>query len=52
MDHINIQLADNVKARIIEKDFLNEYSKGENDLTTRSQIETYYYMKRQLETMK
>ena len=52
IDHLNIQLADNVKARIIDKDFKNEYSTGINDLATRSQVETYYYLKRQLEMVK
>jgi polyphosphate kinase len=52
LDYFQIQLADNVKARIIEKDFLNEYAKSESDLTTRSQVETYYYIKRKMESLK
>jgi len=50
IDHINIQLADNVKARIIDLEFKNEYAKGHSDLATRSQVETYYYIKRKLES--
>lgn len=52
LDYLQIQWSDNVKARIIEKDFLNEYAKGQSDLTTRSQIETYYYIKRKMEQLK
>ncbi|GAB5550902.1 MAG: polyphosphate kinase 1 [Saprospiraceae bacterium] len=52
LDYLQIQWSDNVKARIIEKDFLNEYAKGQSDLTTRSQIETYYYIKRKMENLK
>ncbi|MEM6380503.1 MAG: polyphosphate kinase 1, partial [Bacteroidota bacterium] len=52
LDYLQIQWSDNVKARIIEKDFLNEYAEGESDLTVRSQIETYYYIKRKMEQLK
>lgn len=51
-DSINIQLSDNVKARILDKDFTNEYTKGGSDLATRSQLDTYYYNKRKLESLK
>jgi polyphosphate kinase len=49
---LNIQLADNVKARILDKDFKNEYAKGGSDLATRSQLDIYYYNKRKLEQLK
>ncbi len=52
LDHIEIQWADNVKARIVDDGFDNNYSKGENDLVNRSQIETYYYIKRKMEQLK
>jgi len=48
-DFITIQLADNVKARIIDVDSINEYRKDGSDLAIRSQMETYYYIKRQVE---
>lgn len=51
-DFINIQLSDNVKARILDKDFTNEYAKGGSDLATRSQLDIYYYNKRKLESLK
>ncbi len=49
-DFINIQLTDNVKARVLDKDLTNTYRKTDSDLAIRSQIETYYYIKRQLES--
>ena len=52
LDHIDIQWADNVKARIVDNGFDNKYSKGENDLLNRSQIETYFYIKRKMEQLK
>lgn len=45
-DLINIQLYDNVKARYIHFDKNNEYRTDTTDLAVRSQVETYYYMKR------
>ncbi len=49
-DFINIQLTDNVKARLLDQELSNSYRKNESDLAIRSQIETYYYIKRQLES--
>jgi len=43
---IDIQLNDNVKARYIHYSKNNEYRKDTTDLAVRSQVETYYYMKR------
>ena len=43
---INIQLRDNVKARSLNHNELNEYRTSDSDLLTQSQIETYYYIKR------
>ena len=48
-DIINIQLADNVKARILDKNLENEYKRDGSDLAIRSQMETYYYVKRNVE---
>ncbi|MCB0553804.1 MAG: polyphosphate kinase 1 [Phaeodactylibacter sp.] len=50
-DFIAIQLSDNVKARIIDKESSNEYRKDGSDLAIRSQMETYYYIKRQSERL-
>jgi polyphosphate kinase len=48
-DLVNIQLHDNVKARIIDTGQTNPYRKGGPDIGIRSQIETYYYLKRREE---
>ncbi|MEM9545986.1 MAG: polyphosphate kinase 1 [Bacteroidota bacterium] len=45
-DLINIQLMDNVKARYIHVKNNNLYRKDTTDLPVRSQVETYFYMKR------
>jgi polyphosphate kinase len=43
-DILNIQLADNVKARILNNDLDNEYVNPRNTKKMRSQIETYNYL--------
>ncbi len=48
-DLVNIQLSDNVKARIIDAQQTNPYRKEEGDIVIRSQLETYYYLKRKEE---
>ncbi|TXB70249.1 polyphosphate kinase 1 [Phaeodactylibacter luteus] len=48
-DFMAIQLNDNVKARIIDAASSNRYYKDGSDLAIRSQMETYYYIKRQSE---
>lgn len=45
-DVIKLQLQDNVKARILDKEHNNFYKKDGSDLAIQSQIETYYYFKR------
>lgn len=45
-DLVNIQLNDNVKSRFIHFKKNNRYRKTNNDIAIRSQIETYYYIKR------
>jgi len=50
-DHLRIQLSDNVKARILDADLTNSYRKTGSDLAIRSQLETYYYIKRRLESL-
>ena len=48
-DLLNIQLNDNVKARIIDPRNLNEYRRNSSDIPVRTQLETYFYLKRKLE---
>ncbi len=48
-DYLNIQLSDNVKARLLDHDLSNTYRKDGSDLAIRSQMETYYYVKRKME---
>lgn len=48
-DFITIQLSDNVKARILDAASTNRYAKEGADLAVRSQMETYYYIKRRTE---
>lgn len=47
LDFLAIQLKDNVKARIIDIDQNNNYQSESSNLAIRSQLETYYYTKRQ-----
>jgi len=51
INYLTIQLNDNVKARIIDIHFLNEYRKTESDLSIRSQLEAYYYARRNTEKL-
>ena len=46
LDIMNFQLTDNVKARIVDAEGTNNYRKSGIDLAVRSQVETYYYIKR------
>ncbi len=46
LDIINIQLSDNVKARILDRKLTNKYRVNHSDLPIRSQVDTYYYLKR------
>ncbi|MCB0633366.1 MAG: polyphosphate kinase 1, partial [Lewinella sp.] len=50
-EYINIQLMDNVKARILDEDLSNTYYRN-GSLAIRSQRETYYYIKREMEARK
>lgn len=47
---MNIQLNDNVKARILDEKQSNKYRKSQSDIAVRSQVETYYYIKRKEES--
>lgn len=49
VDYINVQLSDNVKARVLDKNLSNERNKVEGDFPCRSQVDTYYMAKRKLE---
>ena len=44
IDIINIQLRDNVKARILNNDLSNQYVDPGNKASVRSQVETYNYV--------
>jgi len=52
IDLLHIQLNDNVKARLIDSKKNNSYVRDTTDLAIRSQVETYYYLKRKLEQEK
>ncbi|MEO6638762.1 MAG: polyphosphate kinase 1 [Ginsengibacter sp.] len=43
-DILQIQLGDNVKARVLDNDLSNEYVENETEQRIRSQIETYNYL--------
>ena len=45
VDIINIQLKDNIKARILDNDGDNEYVNPRNKTKIRSQVETYNYLR-------
>jgi polyphosphate kinase len=45
-EFLNIQLNDNVKARIIDEQNRNEYRRIHSDIPFRAQIETYFFYKR------
>lgn len=46
---MNIQLNDGIKARIIDQNQQNKYKTNNDDIAVRSQIETYYHIKRREE---
>jgi polyphosphate kinase len=43
-DILNIQLQDNVKARILNNDLTNDYAHNDHSTSIRSQVETYNYL--------
>jgi polyphosphate kinase len=45
---LNIQLSDNVKARILDNELSNQYVNPRNKTKVRSQLETYNYLYRRL----
>jgi len=49
LDIIDIQLHDNVKARHVNYKNNNTYRKDTSDIVIRSQVETYFYIKRLIE---
>lgn len=53
LDLINIQLCDSIKARILDRNQTNAYkTEGCSDISLRTQVESYYYIKRKLELEK
>ena len=49
MDYLDIQLTDNTKARLLNDQEKNSYFRSADDLAIRSQVESYYYIKRRQE---
>jgi len=49
MTLLNLQLDDNVKARIIDRFDRNEYRRSNSDIPVRAQLETYFHFKRKAE---
>lgn len=45
-DFLDIQLSDNVKSRLLDKELSNRYNKNDSDISIRSQLETYFYIRR------
>ena len=50
-DILAIQRSDNVKARSLNYQHINEYLLNDSDLAIRSQHETYFYLKRKYEEL-
>lgn len=50
-DFLLLQLADNTKARILDKDLRNRYNRTDSDLSVRSQSDTYHLLKRKGELL-
>jgi polyphosphate kinase len=48
-DILDLQINDNVKARIIDRYDQNEYRRTSTDIPVRAQLETYFYFKRKME---
>ncbi|HMO60653.1 MAG TPA: polyphosphate kinase 1 [Ferruginibacter sp.] len=49
-DILNIQLSDNIKARILDNSLANQYVNPRNKKKVRSQVDTYNYLFRKLST--
>lgn len=49
LDILQIQLSDNVKGRIIDETHSNTYQMSNIDMAIRSQVESYFYIKRMLD---
>ena len=49
METLQVQLSDNVKARVLNQSLSNTYHHSGSDLAIRSQVEIYYTIKRRLE---
>ncbi len=50
LDFMDTQLRDNVKARILDGKQTNQYRETDADIAVRAQSETYYYLKRKLDS--
>ena len=47
-DFLQIQLKDNVKARVLDKNHSNLYKKDDQPMPVRTQVEMYHYLKRKV----
>lgn len=52
LDILKIQMIDNIKSRSLDYGKINEYRTNNANLAVRSQVETYFYQKRELEKYK
>jgi polyphosphate kinase len=51
LDLIDLQLNDNVKARIVDRYDQNEYRRNQSDIPVRAQLESYFYYKRKADQL-
>ena len=51
-DILTIQASDNIKSRSLNFHHVNEYNSNSDDLSIRSQHETYFYLKRKNDELK
>ncbi len=52
LDYMDIQLRDNVKARILDGELSDQYRENTSDISVRAQTEMYFYLKRKTENMR
>lgn len=52
LNFLDLQLKDNIKARIIDQKHINAYKKGTGSIPVRCQVDTYFMLKREDEKQK
>ncbi len=52
LDFMDIQLRDNIKARVLDGELSDNYRENTSDIAVRAQLEMYYYLKRKAENRK